>query len=375
MKEEFKRIMDLEGFCPNDEQLAVLDSSKNSVVSAGAGAGKTAVLSWRFLRLVLEENVKPEEILTLTFTKKAAAEMRERIYKRLVKAGEGIDMESFSRATISTLDSFCAQIARSDALSYGLSRDIGNLDDRTAKEMAERLAYDFLKNEENSEEVNLISSLFMPSEVMDKFFLKIASKVTLTGEYSATRISERFYEIVSNLYSEQRETLSEAFAQLSNLALTPKLSEQYSRLLTCLEDESFGEKDYFNLSGVRDQEVKDIVNTSINPILKEKQHFRIQNYVKNNDRSAGLLQKAVEKYAAMINEEKRILGLLSFSDVASLAVCILRDNLEVRRIFRSRYRFIMIDEFQDNNSLQKDLLFLLSEREDAKSESGRVPTV
>ncbi|MCR5732933.1 MAG: UvrD-helicase domain-containing protein, partial [Sphaerochaetaceae bacterium] len=47
----------------------------------------------------------------------------------------------------------------------------------------------------------------------------------------------------------------------------------------------------------------------------------------------------------------------------------------VRRIFRSRYRFIMIDEFQDNNSLQKDLLFLLSEREDAKSESGRVPTV
>ena len=375
MKDEFRKIMASEGFLANDEQLAVIDTSLNSVVSAGAGAGKTAVLSWRFLRLVLEENVKPEEILTLTFTKKAAAEMRERIYKRLIKASESVDMDSFSRATISTLDSFCAQIARSDALSYGFSRDIGNLDDGKAKEIAERLAYDFLQNKDNEEEVKLISSLFMPNEVMDKFFLKIASKVTITGDYTASKISKRFYDVVVATYKKQREILSSAFSSLSELHLTKSLSDQLALLDDCLQNESFQEKDYFRMRGKTDEDIKAIIKEIINPILKDNGHFRLQDYVKKNDRSPGLLQIAVEKYAKMINEEKRILGLLSFSDVSALAVAILRDNLEMRRIFRRRYRFIMIDEFQDNNSLQRDLLFLLSEREGVKSESGRVPTV
>ncbi len=67
----FEEIMQKEQFCPNEDQRKVIESTSNTVVSAGAGAGKTAVLSWRFLRLVMEEGVKPEEILTLTFTKKA----------------------------------------------------------------------------------------------------------------------------------------------------------------------------------------------------------------------------------------------------------------------------------------------------------------
>ncbi|MBQ6124706.1 MAG: UvrD-helicase domain-containing protein, partial [Spirochaetales bacterium] len=74
----FEQIMENERFFPNPEQRQVIESTRNTVVSAGAGAGKTAVLSWRFLRLVMEKHVKPEEILTLTFTKKAASEMRER---------------------------------------------------------------------------------------------------------------------------------------------------------------------------------------------------------------------------------------------------------------------------------------------------------
>ena len=116
----FEQIMENEKFIPNTEQRLVIESTKNTVVAAGAGAGKTAVLSWRFLRLVMENQVKPEEILTLTFTKKAASEMRERIYSRLMKAKDSLPddtLKSFERATISTLDSFFAQIVRSDSIS------------------------------------------------------------------------------------------------------------------------------------------------------------------------------------------------------------------------------------------------------------------
>ncbi|MFW6293757.1 MAG: UvrD-helicase domain-containing protein, partial [Spirochaetota bacterium] len=60
------------------DQRAAIAASTNAVVSAGAGSGKTSVLTRRYLRLVTEERMRVGEILALTFTRKAAAEMYER---------------------------------------------------------------------------------------------------------------------------------------------------------------------------------------------------------------------------------------------------------------------------------------------------------
>ena len=173
----FEQIMENERFFPNPEQRQVIESTRNTVVSAGAGAGKTAVLSWRFLRLVMEKHVKPEEILTLTFTKKAASEMRERIYSRLMKAKDSLPedtLKSFGRATISTLDSFFAQIVRSDSISYSLPRDISVMTEDELEDLSERLAIRFLASPDCADEVRAIASLLMPSEIMEKFFTDAA---------------------------------------------------------------------------------------------------------------------------------------------------------------------------------------------------------
>ena len=88
----------------DESQKAAINADKNSVVSAGAGSGKTTVLSERYCRLVIERKLKPEEILTLTFTKKATVEMSSRIYKVLKeKAPEAA--KEFYKANIKTLDS------------------------------------------------------------------------------------------------------------------------------------------------------------------------------------------------------------------------------------------------------------------------------
>ena len=71
-------------------------------------------------------------------------------------------------------------------------------------------------------------------------------------------------------------------------------------------------------------------------------------------------------------EEKRRTSMLSFSDTMALALDILKRNTGLRQYFKTRYKYIMIDEFQDNNSLQRDLLFLLAERNDLCIE-GRIP--
>ena len=97
------------------EQLAAVNTDRNSVVSAGAGSGKTTVLSYRFLRLIIDGKASVDEILTLTFTRKAAAEMHERIHRLLAANSKNTlimkQLRQFEKANISTLDSFCARIA------------------------------------------------------------------------------------------------------------------------------------------------------------------------------------------------------------------------------------------------------------------------
>ncbi|MDR1893973.1 MAG: UvrD-helicase domain-containing protein, partial [Spirochaetales bacterium] len=68
-----------------------------------------------------------------------------------------------------------------------------------------------------------------------------------------------------------------------------------------------------------------------------------------------------------INQTKRLGKTLSFQDVAELAVEVLKTNLSVRRFYKNRIKYIMIDEFQDNNRLQKELLYLLAEKTSAET--------
>ena len=373
----FAEIMEKEKFSPNPEQMKVIGSTANTVVSAGAGAGKTAVLSWRFLRLVMEEGVGPEEILTLTFTRKAASEMRERIYKRLTEARDSLDgdaLRNFSRATISTLDSFFAQVVRSDSISYGLPRDISVMSDDELEDMATRLALGFLSSPGNAEEVGAIASLLMPSGIMEGFFLPVARSVVLTGDYDARRISRSFHDEVVRVYRKRRDDLGSMLDMLGTMKLSPKFAEQYARINGRFLTETLTESDYFSLAGVRDAEVKEIVG-DIKKILGKDTGFSVLQDIANGSTEVPLLQSAVEKYSAMLNSEKRRLGKLTFDDVVAVSVSALRDNLELRSIFKKRFRFIMIDEFQDNNSIQRDLLYLLAERDDLPGEAGRIPTV
>ena len=105
----------------SEQQLAI-ESRGNLIVSAAAGAGKTAVLTERLFRLI-QEGIPVESLLVLTFTRAAAAEMKDRIQGRLQKAAEGARSEEqqtrlfraaagVSRASISTIDAFCTRIVK-----------------------------------------------------------------------------------------------------------------------------------------------------------------------------------------------------------------------------------------------------------------------
>ncbi|MBO0768932.1 MAG: UvrD-helicase domain-containing protein, partial [Solirubrobacterales bacterium] len=114
-----------------DQQLAAIERRQGELLlDAGAGSGKTSVLVERFARAVEVDGVDPQRILAITFTEKAAAEMRERVRSRLQTAEEG--------GWILTIDSFCARVLREHALAAGLDPQFSVLDaDATQRLSAE----------------------------------------------------------------------------------------------------------------------------------------------------------------------------------------------------------------------------------------------
>ena len=93
------------------------------LVTAGAGSGKTTVLVERFLHAALKKDVDPERILTITFTDKAANEVKSRIMKRLGELGRDRDRRDLESSYISTIHTFAARLLREHPFEAGVDPD------------------------------------------------------------------------------------------------------------------------------------------------------------------------------------------------------------------------------------------------------------
>ena len=98
------------------------------MVRAGAGTGKTTVLVERFVRAVIEDGAPVEGILAITFTEKAAAELKTRVRRRFIELGRRADARAAEGAWISTIHGFCSRVLRAHALSAGIDPDFRVLD-------------------------------------------------------------------------------------------------------------------------------------------------------------------------------------------------------------------------------------------------------
>ena len=120
----------------SEQRAAIADRDGPALLAAGAGSGKTAVMVERFAEAVLLDGVAPAAILTLTFTEKAAAELRERIRRRFAEAGEDEHARAVDAAWIGTIHGFCARILRSQPLAAGLDPRFTVLDEAAARRLA-----------------------------------------------------------------------------------------------------------------------------------------------------------------------------------------------------------------------------------------------
>ena len=94
-----------------EQEKAIYTEGTNIIVSAGAGSGKTAVLTERVLEKV-KNGVSVDNLLILTFTKMAAKEMRERIGDKLKKAGLTHELSKLDTADITTFDAYALSLVK-----------------------------------------------------------------------------------------------------------------------------------------------------------------------------------------------------------------------------------------------------------------------
>jgi ATP-dependent exoDNAse (exonuclease V) beta subunit len=145
----------------DEQEQPVSRRSEPLLLSAAAGSGKTSVLVERFVRAIREDGITPAKILAITFTDRAAGELRERVRERLLSLGEREAARDAEAASVGTFHGFCARLLRSHPLPAGLDPEFTILDEGLAgrlRERAFRTAMHAFLEGERPEAVDLVAA-------------------------------------------------------------------------------------------------------------------------------------------------------------------------------------------------------------------------
>ncbi len=360
-------------FKADDDQQKAISQNRNCIVTAGAGSGKTTILAHRFLRLIKEGKAEIDTILTLTFTRKAAAEMYDRIYRLLISESRtnrhaGAAAAQFNKAQISTLDSFCSQIVREKSGAYGISPDFAADEERIEKlirETALDFAVEYSGNPALQEFAGsngftrIIEDCLVPMGL--EYFL-IARKLNMEEMWRRQKVFLR--EEMRKI----REKMKNGRASILETECRGKFHADCKECFSILPGEE-NESDWNRFieeiftvripGGKRTPELLSLVEMFKDLREEAKLYLKITATLEQEPLIVQF-NDLINRYQDRVIKRKIENSLLSFQDVVVLAIDILRRFPPQRQYYCSRYTHIMIDEFQDNNELQRDLLFLLS---------------
>ncbi|NRG45625.1 DNA helicase PcrA [Bacillus sp. CRN 9] len=176
----------LNGLNPQ-QQNAVKATDGPLLIMAGAGSGKTRVLTHRIAYLMVEKGVNPYNILAITFTNKAAREMRERIQNMMGGAADQI--------WISTFHSMCVRILRRDIDRIGFNRNFTILDSTDQQSVIKNIL----------KEKNLDPKKFDPRAILGS--ISSAKNELITPEEYAKTAGDYFQQVISDVYTDYQKRL------------------------------------------------------------------------------------------------------------------------------------------------------------------------
>ncbi|MCZ2076198.1 MAG: UvrD-helicase domain-containing protein [Bryobacterales bacterium] len=344
------------------QRAAVERSGQDVCVVAGPGSGKTRVLVSRFCWLV-SQGVSPVRILAITFTEKAATEIKGRIVAQFSQ--DAHLRAQVERAYVSTVHGFCARLLKENAIRAGVDPDFAILDERTA----------------------LYELSLAAGEALDEYYrLDPAGFRRLVSGLNAFDITPCLLEVYEarracpSLDIEPVDTITyAAFLRRAKTILdqstrgwTPRQAEAWRQILSWLERlqtlESNGDRlnrfrliaeCNFNLNQVKAGPARDAIREIKNDLLPQLKSALISEYYSSEHQS---LERILQRLDEIYRRRKRVRSTLDFADLEEQAIRLLKEDERVRQNTANLFDAVLMDELQDTNPLQWELMDLVRRR-------------
>ncbi len=388
-----------------EQEPAVL-SRGNVIVSASAGSGKTFVMIEKLVRAV-EEGVDLTEILAVTFTKKATAQMKEKLRLALIKRMETADREqkerlkgqlaAISAADISTIHAFCAKLLRTHFYALGVDAgfDIMSGDDSSALDLKDRAAenvFSELYERGDGDFLHLVERYsYKHSDArLKEYLFKGYNKVRTHARYiqmleKARELytEEGFFKVCSELKqnaAERYDALAErviefrAGFRISNAANARAYNAIFGEMLSALDTakglEIFDEKPALITArkpndtpedreeGKRYGDFKDKIQKAYRDINDFGDEETAKKHFIESGRTAAAFADLLIAFDGEYTRLKRAENKLDYNDLEHLTLELLQSRAAAD--IRTRYKRVFVDEYQDVNPVQEEIISALT---------------
>jgi ATP-dependent exoDNAse (exonuclease V) beta subunit len=336
----------------------------DACIVAGPGSGKTTVLVERYRRLMEERGFEPRQILAITFTEKAAANMKARLGK--IFEHDAPRRRELESAWVSTIHGFCFRLLRENAIAAGLDPRFTVLSPREAENLqweCMTTALNEFTAARREEALALIEALHSPSiagELKDVYDAIRSAGVTLQEVRNKPNPSGAAGNAEA-LIPELRELV-----QAWPWKMTPNQSAEKDRLLEwCQTAAATAVTDFASFTCLWNG--LNLNLTKVPAAAKETmREFR--------DRCDAVrraeLDRHVAPFRAMIfdvldrfedeyRSRKIALSRVDFNDLERCTIALMKNNADVQRRVHAQFRQVMLDEFQDINGQQAELIGLV----------------
>lgn len=363
---------------PTPEQALAINTIKSNVsLLAGAGSGKTYVLMKRFVQILRADlSVNPTNIVAITFTRKAADEIKGRVRQAVSECVEQAQtdlerlrwqehLQKVESAPISTIHSLCSRILRDNPVETQLDPEFTILEDFEAQDFFKETLQQYLRKniKENADLRRLVQTYGVNSFVNQVTALgdKLSELVRednlaepyLKAKEELPALQQKLFAAVREVI-EAREALGAKTKGRQTLTEAAGLLDEMQKQLLAPEPDC----SLLDASGV----VK-VSGKALAAELTNLKNLRQElNHVLLNAKGCDLVQDwlaVLQEFYACLSARKQENNVLFNDDLDLLAIEHLQKNEALRQKYQERYKYIMVDEFQDTNERQRQLIYLL----------------
>jgi len=366
-----------------EQQQAIDTEGSNIIVSAGAGSGKTAVLTERVIRK-LKSGVSVDRLLVLTFTNEAANEMKSRIRDEIISRKLDEQLGLLDSAYITTFDSFSLSIVKKYHYLLNIDSNISIVDSNIIAIYKYRVIDEIFENSYGDMKFDKLINDFClkDDKSLKEYIINLSAKLDLLIDMKGYLDSylQNYYndDYLNNLVSIYENIIKSKILELKKLYedflsyatdnLTSKLDMWFKPLFS---GDKYDDFILFNtFSPVRFTQVSEDGIKS-RDLLKEK-IAEIKNLLRfgSSDEIKDSILKTYDYVQVIIdivlklNEKvslyKNKYQAYEFNDIAHMAIDVVRKNDDIRLELRDYFNEIMVDEYQDTSSIQEEFINLIS---------------